>query len=283
MKPPDFDYVAPTSVDDAVKALRSDSEAKVLAGGQSLIPLLAFRLAGPSLLVDLARVDGLDHITDEGDRLFIGAMTRQRRAERDPLVAERCPLLVESLRHVGHPQIRSRGTIGGSVAHADPAGELPAVVLALGGRVHVTGPAGDRAIEAEDLFQGFLSTSIADGEVLTAVEIPASGPRTGWSVVEVARRPGDYALCGALCQVQLDGGGTVVDAHLALIGVGDRPMRAHAVEAAVLGGASPTEAAALAPEGLSPGSDVHASSDYRLHLATVTSGRALTQALERAA
>ena len=283
MKPPDFDYVAPTSVDDAVKALGSDSEAKVLAGGQSLIPLLAFRLAGPSLLVDLARVDGLDHITDEGDRLVIGAMTRQRRAERDSLVAERCPLLVESLRHVGHPQIRSRGTIGGSVAHADPAGELPAVVLALGGRVHVTGPAGDRAIEAEDLFQGFLSTSIADGEVLTAVDIPASGPRTGWSVVEVARRPGDYALCGALCQVQLDDDGTVVDAHLALIGVGDRPMRAHAVEAAMLGGASPTEAAALAPEGLSPGSDVHASSDYRLHLATVTSWRALTQALERAA
>ena len=151
------------------------------------------------------------------------------------------------------------------------------------GRSAVTGPAGDRAIEAEDLFQGFLSTSIADGEVLTAVEVPASGPRTGWSVVEVARRPGDYALCGALCQVQLDGDGTVANAHLALIGVGDRPMRAHAVEAAVLSGASPTEAAALAPEGLSPGSDVHASSDYRLHLATVTSRRALTQALERAA
>ncbi len=283
MKPPDFDYVAPTSVDDAIKALGSDAEAKVLAGGQSLIPLLAFRLAGPSLLVDLARVDGLDHITDEGDRLVIGAMTRQRRAERDPVVAERCPLLVESLRHVGHPQIRSRGTIGGSVAHADPAAELPAVVLALGGRVHVTGHSGDRTIEAEDLFQGFLSTSIEDGEILTAVEVPASGPRTGWSVVEIARRPGDYALCGALCQLQLDDAGAVVDAHLALIGVGDRPMRAHAVEAAVLGGASPVEAATLAPDGLSPGSDVHASSDYRLHLATVTSRRALTQALESAA
>lgn len=283
MKPPDFDYVAPTSLDDAVKALGSDSEAKLLAGGQSLIPLLAFRLAGPSLLVDLARVDGLDHITDEGDRLVIGAMTRQRLAERDALVADRCPLLAESLRHVGHPQIRSRGTIGGSVAHADPAAELPGVVLALGGRVQVTGPSGDRTIEAEELFQGFLSTSIADGEILTAVEVPASGPRTGWSVVEVTRRPGDYALCGALCQLQLDDGGTVVDAHLALIGVGDRPIRAHAVEAAVLGGASPAEAAELAPDGLSPGSDVHASSDYRLHLAAVTSRRALTQALERAA
>ncbi|WP_420437007.1 FAD binding domain-containing protein [Candidatus Poriferisocius sp.] len=282
MKPPDFDYVAPTSIDDAVKALGSDTEAKVLAGGQSLIPLLAFRLAGPSLLVDLARVDGLDHITDEGDRLVIGAMTRQRRAERDPMVANRCPLLVESLRHVGHPQIRSRGTIGGSVAHADPAGELPAVVLALGGRVQVTGPAGDRTIEAEELFQGFLSTAIADDEILTAVELPASGPRTGWSVVEIARRPGDYALCGALCQLEIGDDGAVVDAHLALIGVGDRPMRAHGVEAAVLGGASSTEAAALAPDGLSPGSDVHASSDYRLHLATVTSRRALTQALERA-
>lgn len=282
MKPPDFDYLAPTSIDDAVKALGSDSEAKVLAGGQSLIPLLAFRLAGPSLLVDLARVDGLDHITEEGDRLVIGAMARQRRAERDPMVANRCPLLVESLRHVGHPQIRSRGTIGGSVAHADPAGELPAVVLALGGRVQVAGPAGDRTVEAEELFQGFLSTAIADDEILTAVELPASGPRTGWSVVEIARRPGDYALCGALCQLEIGDDGAVVDAHLALIGVGDRPMRATAVEEAILGGASPTEAAALAPEGLTPGSDVHASSDYRLHLATVTSRRALTQALERA-
>ena len=282
MKPPDFDYVAPTSIDDAVKALGSDSEAKVLAGGQSLIPLLAFRLASPALLVDLARVDGLDHVTDEGDRLVIGAMTRQRGAERDPRLADRCPLLVEALRQVGHPQIRSRGTIGGSVAHADPAGELPGVVLGLGGRVHVTGPAGDRTIEAEELFQGFLSTAIAGDEILTAVELPASGPRTGWSVVEIARRPGDYALCGALCQLETGESGAVVGAHLALIGVGDRPMRATAVEAAMLGGASPTEAAALAPEGLSPGSDVHASSDYRLHLATVTSRRALTQALERA-
>lgn len=283
MKPPEFDYVAPTSLDDAIKALRSDSEAKVLAGGQSLIPLLAFRLAGPSLLVDLARIDGLDHITEEGDRLVIGAMTRQRRAERDPLVADRCPLLAESLRHVGHPQIRSRGTIGGSVAHADPAAELPGVVLALGARVHVTGPGGNRTIDADDLFEGFLSTSIAEGEILTAVELPASGPRTGWSVVEVARRPGDYALCGALCQLQLDDSGAVVGAHLGLIGVGDRPMRAHTVEAAVLAGASPAEAAELAPDGLSPSSDVHASSDYRLHLATVTSRRALTKALERAA
>ncbi len=282
MKPPDFDYVAPTSIADAITALGSDSEAKVLAGGQSLIPLLAFRLASPALLVDLARVDGLDHVTDEGDRLVIGAMTRQRGAERDPRLADRCPLLVEALRQVGHPQIRSRGTIGGSVAHADPAGELPGVVLALGGRVHVTGPAGERTIEAEELFQGFLSTAIADDEILTAVELPASGPRTGWSVVEISRRPGDYALCGALCQVEIGDSGSVVGAHLALIGVGDRPMRATAVEAAMLGGASPTEAAALAPEGLSPGSDVHASSDYRLHLATVTSRRALTQALERA-
>ena len=282
MKPPDFDYVAPTSIGDAVKALGSDTEAKVLAGGQSLIPLLAFRLASPSLLVDLARVEGLDHVSDEGDRLVIGAMTRQRRVERDPLLADRCPLLVESLRHVGHPQIRSRGTIGGSVAHADPAAELPGVVLALGGRVRVTGPAGDRTIEAEELFDGFLSTAIADDEILTAVEVPASGPRTGWSVVEITRRPGDYALCGALCQLETGDDGAVVDAHLALIGVGDRPMRATAVEAAILGGASPTEAAALAPDGLTPGSDVHATSDYRLHLATVTSRRALTQALERA-
>ncbi len=282
MKPPDFDYVAPTSIGDAVNALGSDAEAKVLAGGQSLIPVLAFRLASPSLLVDLARVEGLDYITDEGDRLLIGAMTRQSRAEHDPLLADRCPLLGEALRHVGHPQIRSRGTIGGSVAHADPAGEVPGVVLALGGRVHVVGPAGDRTIEAEELFQGVMSTAIADDEILTAVELPSSDRRTGWSVVEIARRPGDFALCGALCQLEISDTGDPVEARLALIGVGDRPVRAKAVEAAILGGASPTEAASFAPDGLTPGSDVHATSDYRLHLATVTSRRALTQALERA-
>ncbi|WP_420638641.1 FAD binding domain-containing protein [Candidatus Poriferisocius sp.] len=282
MKPPDFDYVAPTSIGGAIKALESDSEARLLAGGQSLIPLLAFRMASPTLLVDLARVEGLDHITDHGDRLVIGAMTRQRRAERDSQVAQRCPLLIEALRHVGHTQIRSQGTIGGSIAHADPAAELPGVVVALGGRVHVAGPAGNRTIEAGDLFQGFFNTAMAECDILTAVELPTSGPRNGWSVVEITRRPGDFALCGALCQLQVGDSGHVVDAHLALIGVGDRPMRAVAVEQAILGGASPAEAAELAPEGLTPVNDVHASSDFRLHLTKVTSRRALTQALERA-
>jgi carbon-monoxide dehydrogenase medium subunit len=281
MKPPDFDYVAPTSIDDAVRSLASDPDAKILAGGQSLIPLLAFRLAGPSLLVDLAGIEGLAAVVERNGMLAIGAMTRQRHVESDPLVIDRCPLLAESLKHVGHRQIRSRGTVGGSIAHADPAAELPAVLLALGGRAIVEGPNGRRTIEAADLFQGFLTTSIEPDEILIEVELPQVGANPGWAVVEIARRPGDYALCGAICQVERDPGGNIADARLALIGVGDRPVRAHGVETAMVGGATPSEAAALAPVGLTPFTDVHATSDYRLHLAEVVSRRALTQAMER--
>lgn len=282
MKPPDFDYVAPTSIEDAVRSLAGEPDAKVLAGGQSLIPLLAFRLAGPSLLVDLARIEELVGTSERDGTITIGAMTRQRRAEGDPLMIAGCPLLVESLKHVGHRQIRSRGTVGGSIVHADPAGELPAVLLALNGRVIVVGPKGRRTIQAADLFEGFLTTALEPDEILVEIELPRTGDSTGHAVVEIARRPGDFALCGAICQVERGPGGEVADARVALIGVGDRPVRAHTVEAAMIAGAQPLEAAAHAADGLSPLTDVHASADYRLHLAQVVTRRALTQALERA-
>jgi carbon-monoxide dehydrogenase medium subunit len=282
MKPPDFDYVAPTSIGDAVRSLAGDPDAKVLAGGQSLIPLLAFRLAGPSLLVDLARIEELAGASERDGVITIGAMTRQRRAEGDPLLVAGCPLLVESLKHVGHRQIRSRGTVGGSIVHADPAGELPGVLLALNGRAIVVGPKGRRSIDAADLFQGFLTTSLEADEILVEIELSRTSDSAGCAVVEIARRPGDFALCGAICQVERGSGGEVVDARVALIGVGDRPVRAHAVEAAMVAGANPSEASGYASEGLAPLTDVHASADYRLHLARVVSRRALAQALERA-
>ncbi len=282
MKPPDFDYVAPSSLDEALAALGADPEAKVLAGGQSLIPLLAFRLAHPTTLVDLAGIDELGRIQAKNGTVAIGAMVRQRRAENDALLAERCPLLIEALAHVGHPQIRSRGTIGGSVAHADPAAEIPAVVAALGGRARVAGPDGERTIADDELFQGFLTTSIAANEILVEVELPVAPPKTGCACVEVARRPGDYAICGAVCQVSIDDTGAPADARLSLISVGDRPSRATAAEQAFLAGASPTEAGALAREGLSPADDVQATGDYRIHVAGILAGRALEQAMQRA-
>jgi carbon-monoxide dehydrogenase medium subunit len=283
MKPPEFDYVAPGSLEEAVSLLGANPDAKALAGGQSLIPLLAFRLASPPLLVDLARIPGLDRVEQRERAVSIGAMARQAHAHADPFLRARCPLLVEALGYVAHPQIRTRGTVGGSVAHADPAAEIPAVLLALDGRVRVAGPAGERTIEARDLFQGFLTTALAAGEVLTAVELPLAPPRTGWACVEIARRPGDYALCGAVCQVTRGDDGAVSDARLALVAVGDRPVRAAAAERALVGGASTAEAARHAVEGLSPSDDVQASAEYRVHLAGVVARRAFEQALARAA
>jgi carbon-monoxide dehydrogenase medium subunit len=284
VKPPQFDYAAPTSLPEAISLLAENPEAKVLAGGQSLVPLLAFRLAAPSLLVDLARIPGLDAIEAPGGLVTIGAMARQGRVESHAGVANRCPLLIEALRYVAHPQIRSRGTIGGSVAHADPAAEIPAVLLALDGRVHVAGPRGERAIAAQDLFHGYLTTALEPDEILVAIELPDMPERrTGVSCVEVARRAGDYALCGAVCQVTRAAAGVVADARLAFVGVADRPVRATAAERALMDGATPKEAATRAADDMSPSSDVHASAEYRLHVAGVVAERAFAKALERAA
>jgi aerobic carbon-monoxide dehydrogenase medium subunit len=284
VKPPAFDYVAPGTLDEATSALRDNPEAKVLAGGQSLLPLLNFRLAQPALLVDLRRVPGLDGISDANGHVRIGAMVRQRRAEESDVLAKRCPLVADALRHVAHPQIRSRGTVGGSIAHADPAAELPAVLVALDGRVRAVGPGGERWIEAVDLYKSFFTTSLAADEILAEVELPAAPPRTGTACVEIARRAGDYAICGAVAQISLADDGAIADARLALLGVGSRPYRARAVEAA-LAGAEPgaiEDAAQTADDGLEPLADVNSSPDYKRHLARVVTRRALEQALGRA-
>jgi carbon-monoxide dehydrogenase medium subunit len=286
VKPPSFDYVAPGTLGEATSALRENPEAKVLAGGQSLVPLLNFRLAQPAVLVDLRRLPGLGEIASANGSVRIGAMVRQRRAEESELIAERCPLLAAALPYVAHPQIRSRGTVGGSIAHADPAAELPAVLVALDGRVRVVGAGGERWIDAADLYQTFFTTSLAPDEILVEVELPAAPPRTGTACVEITRRPGDYAICGAVAQLTLDDDGSFAQARLALLGVGSRPHRAEAVEVALAGApaepGSIREAAEAADEGLEPLEDINSSADYKRHLARVVVRRALEKALERA-
>ena len=285
MKPAEFDYAAPATLAEAIGLLSETPDSKLLAGGQSLLPLLNFRLAAPSLLVDLARVPGLDAIERANGTVRIGAMVRQRRAEESEELAEAVPLLREALRHVAHPQIRSRGTVGGSVAHADPAAELPALLLALDGRVRASGREGERTVAAADLFATFFTTTLGPDEVVTAVELPVARPPTGAACVELARRTGDYALCGAMAQVTLEEG-AAADVRVALFGVGPRPERASATEELLRGEHPEPErfaaAAEHAAEGLSPASDAQATASYRRHLARVLTRRALALALERA-
>jgi CO/xanthine dehydrogenase FAD-binding subunit len=282
LKPAPFKYVAVESVEEAVAALGEyGDEAKILAGGQSLVPLMNMRLAVPGVLVDVNRVAELQGIKANGS-LELGAVTRQIAAERSPEVREGAPLVTRALRHVAHPGIRSRGTVGGSIAHADPAAELPAVLLALGGEVLARGPAGERTIPADDLFLGFFTTALAPDEVLTHVRIPASGPNVRVGFEEVARSFGEFALAGAAVAVTVDGDGTCESARVALFGVSDRPVRASGVEQAVSGRRLDDEAALQEAERttqaeLDPSGDAHASAEYRKEVAGVLVRRALAQ------
>jgi aerobic carbon-monoxide dehydrogenase medium subunit len=288
MKPAPFSYHRPDSVEEAAALLVEHGyDAKLLAGGQSLVPAMNFRLAQPAVLVDLNRVVGLSGIVENGDgALRMGAMVRQRAAERSPVVAARAPLLAEALPHVAHPQIRARGTVGGSLAHADPAAEIPAVMLALGARMVVRGAGSERVVDAADFFTGLFGTALEPEEVLVAVEVPAAPPGTGTAFAELSRRHGDFALAGVAAAVVLGEDGRCVDARVALFGVGDGPVLA-ADAAALLVGEAPSEAlfraaADAAAAALDPPADVHASADYRRHLAGVLVRRTLPRAFERA-
>lgn len=236
MKPPVFEYVKPTSVSEAVASLAAaDGDGKVLAGGQSLVPLLNFRLASPRMLVDMNGVAGLDRIEQDGDLLRIGAMTRMRRLESDPLVLESVPLLAAAASWVGHVQIRNRGTVGGSVAHADPAAEIPAVCVLLDAGLTAVGPSGSRRIAADDFFAGFLTTDLADDEVLTQIELAIPGKRERWGFREFASRHGDFALAGATVKITAGGGDVTESARIVVFGTADRPVRSHAAEALLTG------------------------------------------------
>jgi carbon-monoxide dehydrogenase medium subunit len=287
VKSPPFEYVAPRTVDEALAALHEHGdEAKVLAGGQSLIPILALRLAHPSVLVDIGNIETLTELKANGT-LAIGAAVTQRRAERTADVGASAPLLAESLPSIAHPQIRNRGTIGGSLAHADPAAELPAVMLALDATMTVRGRNGTRAVAARDFFQSYLETAVAPDELLVEVQVPAwNGPRVGWSFQEISRRHGDFALAGAAAQLEVDGDGKVQRAVIAYCGVAPTPVRAdHATDALVgrsLDKATIEEVSRLAASQLEPPADVHATSAYRKHIAAVLATRTLTAAYERA-
>jgi carbon-monoxide dehydrogenase medium subunit len=283
MKPPRFRYLAPSTLEEAL-ALRAEhaDDCAVLAGGQSLMPLLNLRMALPGTLIDLGGVVELSGIREFDGGVAIGAMTRQRTAERSALVRERLPLVATALPNVGHPAIRNRGTIGGSLAHADPAAELPAVALALDAQLIARSSGGERTIAAGDFFAGFLTTTLEPDELLVEVRVPGLPEGHRASFLELARRHGDFALVGVAAVVALDPSGAIADARLAFIGVGGTAVRAHAAEALLRGsmpdGALFSEAAERAKGELEPGSDTHATAAYRRRVAGVLAERALREA-----
>jgi carbon-monoxide dehydrogenase medium subunit len=289
MKPAPFAYFDPSTVEEAVSLLEQQgSEAKLIAGGQSLVPLLNMRLARPTAVIDLNRIDGLSYIREDDGWLAIGAMTRQREVERSELVRTKQPVLYAATKLIAHPQIRNRGTIGGSLAHADPAAEYPALALALGAELRARGPEGERRIAADDFFVTYLTTALEPSEVVTEVRVPVLAARTGWSVLELSRRHGDFALAGVVALLTLAQNGTIEDGRVVLFGVAATPLRATAAEA-MLRGERPGEqlfaetgraASAAVEDGLS---DVHASAEYRKHLVSVLTRRALAEAAGRVA
>ncbi|MFL6237290.1 MAG: FAD binding domain-containing protein [Thermoanaerobaculia bacterium] len=289
MKPAPFEYEAPASLDAALELLaRHGGDAKVLAGGQSLIPVMNFRLAEPALLVDINRLAELDFIRRDADgTLRIGGLTRQRRLERDPLVAEAAPLLHEAVPFIAHPQIRNRGTFGGSLAHADPAAELPALAVALGARLRLRRTGGDRWVDAADFFAGLFTTALEPEEILAEAAIPPAPPRTGWAFLEIARRHGDYAQAGLAARVTLDDSGRCREARLVYLSAGDAPVQAREA-ARLLAGEELSDAAIEAAaekasrDEIHPAGDVHSTPEFKRHLARVLTRRALRRAADRA-
>ena len=284
MKPAKFDYHAPTSLDDAVALLqRYGGDAKILAGGQSLMPLLNFRLSRPAALVDLNRIASLAYIREENGQVRLGAMTRQRTIEFSPVVARRLPLLSEATKWVGHLPIRTRGTIGGSIAHADPSAEYPAVLTALEGEVVASGPKGERVVKAKDLFLTYLTTSLESDEVLSEIRLPVMPMGAGFALEEFARRHGDFAIVAIAAMVVRDAA-RCKQARLATAGAGPVPVRLRAAEEILerdgVTDAAIDAAARRAAELVSPDSDIHASADYRRHLTMVLTRRALKRALK---
>jgi carbon-monoxide dehydrogenase medium subunit len=289
MKPAPFDYYAPTSVEQALDHVAQlGYDAKILAGGQSLIPTMNFRLAQPAALIDLNNIQELFYIrpADAGG-VRIGAMTRQSTVERDPLIAQRAPLVRAAMPFIAHPQIRTRGTFGGSIAHADPAAELPTVTVALGARYRVRNKAGERWIAAEEFFASLFTTLLQADELLVEIALPPMPPRSGWSFQEVARQSGAYGLVGVAAVVTLDGKKRCQQARMVFLSCGEKPMLAQHAAKTLLGQAPTPQAIRAAGEvaakdDVDPSSDIHASADYRRHLVKVLAVRALTEAFDRA-
>lgn len=271
MIPAAFDYMVADSADAAISALAEHGdEAKLLAGGHSLIPLMKFRLATPSVLIDIGRIGDLSYIKEDGDQIAVGAMTTHRTLETSEVLKAQLPMLAHVAGQVGDPSVRHRGTLGGSIAHGDPASDLPAALLALGGSIVVRGPTGERTIAADDFFTGFLETALAPNELMTELRFPKM-PDAKWSYQKFNRRAQDWAIVGVAAVTN------PMNTSVALVNMGATPLRAQAVEDALQGGASAADAAAMAGNGLNPPTDLNADAKYRNALAQTLVGRALAE------
>lgn len=283
MIPVAFDYEVAESVDHAIQLLGQHGEdAKLIAGGHSLIPIMRLRLAAPSVLIDLGRLQDLNYVRDEGDHLAIGAMTRHRDVHYNELIQEHCGIVGYTAGLLGDPSVQHRGTLGGTLAHGDPAGDMPSVISALEGTIVVKGPDGERTVSASDFFQDYLFTDLDEQEVITEVRVPKLNSDTGWSYKKFSRRSQDWAIVGVAAVVEKSNG-NIDSARIGLTSMGSTPMRASTTEQA-LSGASPdqvAEAADSADEGTSPGADDAASAEFRRHLARVWTRRAIEEALNR--
>lgn len=286
MKPVDFAYAAPQSLEEALELLKVHGDsAKILAGGQSLMPLLNMRLARPEVVIDINRIPGLGEITEADGKVTVGALVRHRDLETSSLIQEKVPLLALAAAQIGHLEIRNRGTAAGTVAHADPAAEIPAVLAALDGEILIQGSGGPRFVGWEDFFLTYLTTTLEPTEILTGLRFAVSPRGAGAAFAEESRRHGDFALVGAAAEIHLDASGRILTALLALTGVGGTPFRARSAEE-ILRGESPSpalfhRAADAVREGVEPDADTHASAEYRRHLAGVLAEEALVMALKR--
>ncbi len=286
MKPAEFEYHRPENINDALNLLKQfGHDGKILAGGQSLMPLMNFRLAQPAHLIDINFIRGLDYVESENGNIKIGCLVRQSRLLNDPLIQRRCPLLAEALAQIGYEQTRNRGTLCGSLAHADPSAELPSVLLALDGVITVKSSAGTRQIAARDLFLSYLTTTLSSDEIILEVSLPEMPPHAGSCFMEFARKSGDFAVVGVATTLK-EKNGTISEARIALTGVADKPWRDSAIEKQLSGERGSNElfekiATAVAAN-IEPGSDIHASASYRRSLAKVLTRRALTTAWRRA-
>ena len=284
LKPPSFEYVSARGLDHALEILaQAGGDAKILAGGQSLMPMMNFRLVNPAILLDINRFGGMDGITEQADRLRFGALVRHRMTATDPVVMTRFPILTHAMTHVAHHTVRNRGTFVGSLCHADPAAEMPMIALLLNAEIEIASVRGVRRLEARDFFIGPLTTALEPDEMVTGVDLPFLAPDTGWGFEEFARRHGDYALAAAAVTLGRRDG-RARDVRIAVMGVGDTPARMRQAEAMLEGndpGVLPAVIDAVRGA-VDPGTDLHASADYRRHLVGVLAGRAITAAWRRA-
>jgi carbon-monoxide dehydrogenase medium subunit len=286
MIPTAFDYIAPKTLDEAMRALAAHGEdAKLLAGGHSLLPLLKLRLAHPGVLIDLGRIPGLDGISRQNDKVVIGALATHYQIESSELLKKNCPLLPETAREIGDVQVRNRGTIGGNLAHADPSADWPAAILALGGELRLRGPRGVRRLAAEEFFVGPLTTAIELDEILTEIRVPASERRCGSAYLKMAQQASGFAIVGVAVALRVDAKGCCEEIGIGVTGLGDKPFRARAVEARLRGNKLTPKliaaSAAQVADGIDPLEDLHAAAPFRAHLARVYAARAIQAAAKR--